>query len=253
MGGGEYFYDPIAPHFYTRPLSWLELKPYSYVTEDGSIKENGEYTNEVPVFKETQKNDRQKFAPMQTRDEESCHVETSGGSESHVDTVEDSVDKIVLQEVNDSKEILTEVVNGEVSDRKNYDEKLIVPAEIQDFKTEEGNPADRNGKILDEESAARKIQATFRGHTVRSFQPLKYLKIVSKVKREFEEMKKAFLNNSGDLPSLKNPKDKLKATESLMALLLELDTVQVILTLPFIFFSKVEFLLMPFFSSSEWM
>lgn len=77
-----------------------------------------------------------------------------------------------------------------------------------------------------EDAAATKIQAVYRGYSVRRTEPLKHLKVVMKVKEEFESFKRRLADKEQRVKVCGDAQEKLRWTEGIMALLLRLDQLQ---------------------------
>lgn len=79
---------------------------------------------------------------------------------------------------------------------------------------------------LDPVSSITKIQSLYRGYRVRQTEPLKYLRILSKGRKDLERLK-GQLSDSIEVQKLRNDsKGRMKMSEALMGVLLRLDTVQ---------------------------
>lgn len=80
---------------------------------------------------------------------------------------------------------------------------------------------------MDSETAAKKIQSVYRGYIVRRTQPLKHLRDIARVRPKLREMQSQ-LSNQEDLEKrCRDPVERLKLTEGIMGLLLQLDSIQV--------------------------
>lgn len=76
---------------------------------------------------------------------------------------------------------------------------------------------------MDTESAAKKVQSAYKGYMVRRCQPLKHLREIARVKSKLGEYR-ALASNKG---TYMDPALRLRLTEGIMSLLLQLDGIQV--------------------------
>lgn len=80
--------------------------------------------------------------------------------------------------------------------------------------------------LLDETSAAKKIQSSFRGFSARKGAPLKKLRVIRDVKAKAEDIRRRLADSQVVESILQNEKERLKITEGIMSLLLKLDAIQ---------------------------
>lgn len=80
--------------------------------------------------------------------------------------------------------------------------------------------------LLDETSAAKKIQSSFRGFSARKGAPLKQLRVIRDVKAKAEDIRRRLADSQVVESILQNEKERLKITEGIMSLLLKLDAIQ---------------------------
>ena len=76
------------------------------------------------------------------------------------------------------------------------------------------------------DAAASKIQSVYRGYSVRRTEPLKHLRVISKVKTEFEELMRKSYRPEETEKLREDPQVRLRWTEGIMALILRLDSLQ---------------------------
>ncbi|KAM7511927.1 hypothetical protein LguiB_010802 [Lonicera macranthoides] len=156
------------------------------------------------------------------------------------------VDKSKEVEQSNSKTKTIEVVENDIKNRK-YGSKELTEAkneilgqssggkceigeskgEIDTIK-ERGNidEAKKAGRNLSDDEAAVIIQSAYRGFEVRKWEPLIKLKLIAKVKEQASAIKSSFqvLESSSDVQS--DDKQRLVLGETIMSLLLKLDTIQ---------------------------
>ncbi|KAG0618524.1 hypothetical protein M758_4G071100 [Ceratodon purpureus] len=77
-----------------------------------------------------------------------------------------------------------------------------------------------------EDAAARKIQGVYRGYSVRRTEPLKHLRVIMKVREEFQEIRRKLEGREQRAKLCSDPQERLRWTEGIMALLLRLDQLQ---------------------------
>ena len=90
-------------------------------------------------------------------------------------------------------------------------------------------PQGRKGPAVRFESsnaAASKIQSVYRGYSVRRTEPLKHLRVICKVKAEFEELMRKSYRPEEMEKVREDPQVRLRWTEGVMALILRLDSLQ---------------------------
>lgn len=80
--------------------------------------------------------------------------------------------------------------------------------------------------LLDEASAAKKIQSSFRGFSARKGAPLKKLRVIRDVKAKAEDIRRRLADSQVVESILQNEKERLKINEGIMSLLLKLDAIQ---------------------------
>lgn len=80
--------------------------------------------------------------------------------------------------------------------------------------------------LLDETSAAKKIQSSFRGFSARKGAPLKQLRVIRDVKAKAEDIRRRLADSQVVESILQNEKERLKIAEGIMSLLLKLDAIQ---------------------------
>ena len=76
---------------------------------------------------------------------------------------------------------------------------------------------------MDTETAAKKVQTAYKGYMVRRCQPLKHLREIARVKSKLEEYRALASNKEAYM----DPALRLRLTEGIMSLLLQLDGIQV--------------------------
>ena len=76
---------------------------------------------------------------------------------------------------------------------------------------------------MDTETAAKKVQSAYKGYMVRRCQPLKHLREIARVKSKLEEYRALASNKE----TYMDPALRLRLTEGIMSLLLQLDGIQV--------------------------
>uniref|UniRef100_A0A7I4DT82 BAG domain-containing protein n=1 Tax=Physcomitrium patens TaxID=3218 RepID=A0A7I4DT82_PHYPA len=81
-------------------------------------------------------------------------------------------------------------------------------------------------RFASKELAARKIQAVYRGYSVRRTQPLKHLRLTMKVKEELKKLKLKLEGEEQRKKLCSDPQERIRWTEGVMALLLRLDQLQ---------------------------
>ncbi|GLJ44926.1 hypothetical protein SUGI_0945840 [Cryptomeria japonica] len=79
---------------------------------------------------------------------------------------------------------------------------------------------------LSRDQAALKIQAVYRGWQVRKFKPLRKLHEIAKIRHRMEELKQQIMSPEFEGELRRDDKTKVKMSETLMGLLLRLDTIQ---------------------------
>lgn len=83
---------------------------------------------------------------------------------------------------------------------------------------------------LSEVDAARKIQANFRGHSLRCTEPLEKARAIARVRSKLSELERRVADEKVIATLVKDPKERLRLTEAVMSLLLQLDSIQVYIT-----------------------
>ena len=98
--------------------------------------------------------------------------------------------------------------------------------------SKEHSKAKTGEKVLADMDAAILIQAAYRGYQVRKWEPLKKLKQIAEVSKELTDVRGRIqaLEHSSDLQL--DEKQKIAIGETIMRLLLKLDTIQVCVTYP---------------------
>lgn len=81
-------------------------------------------------------------------------------------------------------------------------------------------------RILSEQEAATIIQSAYRGYDVRRWEPLKKLRQIAKIREEAGEVKKHIHDLASRSGSSINEREKAIVAETIMKLLLKLDTIQ---------------------------
>ncbi|KAJ7556498.1 hypothetical protein O6H91_05G086000 [Diphasiastrum complanatum] len=84
----------------------------------------------------------------------------------------------------------------------------------------------RPRKIFSPETAAVLIQSIYRGYVVRRSEPLKYLREIAKVRSKSKDLQAQVCKQEDFERICSNTKERLKLTEGIMALLLQLDVIQ---------------------------
>ncbi|XP_024393242.1 uncharacterized protein [Physcomitrium patens] len=81
-------------------------------------------------------------------------------------------------------------------------------------------------RFKSEDTAAKKIQAAYRGYSVRKTQPLKHLREIKKVREELESLKRKSKEEEQRKKLCSDPQERLRWTEGIMLMLLRLDSLQ---------------------------
>lgn len=99
-------------------------------------------------------------------------------------------------------------------------------AGIPSHKAPQGAPLRILSRFENANTAATKIQAAFRGYSVRRTDPLKYLRSIYKVRSELKVLVHRIAEPEQFGKLCLDPQERLKWTECVMALLLRLDSIQ---------------------------
>jgi hypothetical protein len=108
---------------------------------------------------------------------------------------------------------------------KEAESRKAPPQAPQSQKTSQGRkgPAVR---FENSDAAASKIQSVYRGYSVRRSEPLKHLRVICKVKAEFEELMRKSYRPEETEKLREDPQVRLRWTEGVMSLILRLDSLQ---------------------------
>eukprot|EP00897_Mesotaenium_endlicherianum_P005479 jgi/Mesen1/495/ME000104S10590 len=86
--------------------------------------------------------------------------------------------------------------------------------------------ADAEAEAEDETAAAVKVQSAYRGHRVRALEPLRQLQVVRKVSGSLQELERQLAAAEVREGLRESARERLRMSESVMSLLLQLDSIQ---------------------------
>lgn len=116
---------------------------------------------------------------------------------------------------------------GKSGDAKSGEDKGLQAQELEGAKESKPQQASKQErKILSDSEAAAKIQSAYRGYDVRRWEPLKKLRQIAKIREEATEVKKHIEAYESCAGSCINDREKVAVGETIMNLLLKLDTIQ---------------------------
>ncbi|XP_061349801.1 BAG family molecular chaperone regulator 6 [Gastrolobium bilobum] len=108
---------------------------------------------------------------------------------------------------------------------ENMTEEATEAREVRDI-SKPNDEGPKEGRVLLDADAAVLIQAAFRGYQVRKWEPLKKLKQIAEVSKEVNDVRDRIQAFEGSSDLQNNDKQRIAIGETIMRLLLKLDTIQ---------------------------
>lgn len=125
----------------------------------------------------------------------------------------------------------TQVCQNKTNDKKEEKGAENITGESSEHSTEDRNTTTNEGgkrgrRVLSDADAAVLIQAVYRGYLVRKWEPLKKLRQIGEVSKEVTDVRERVQAFEGHSDFQNDDKQKIAIGETIMRLLLKLDTIQ---------------------------
>uniref|UniRef100_A0A2N9ICF7 BAG domain-containing protein n=1 Tax=Fagus sylvatica TaxID=28930 RepID=A0A2N9ICF7_FAGSY len=142
-------------------------------------------------------------------------VERKTSEDKDKDLRDGSQTQFLVDPLIDSQEVSTKSTEEQIEAKKGMDSAKIV-----------GDEGKFKKKTLSDEEAAVLIQSAYHGYEVRKWEPLKKLKKIAEVHQQVTDVRNRIQNLESSSDLQRDDKQKLVIGETIMRLLLELDTIQ---------------------------